>query len=65
MKSFRQFFVTHGDQAMTSEVYLCSPGIDFSGEMGESRISIGLCRVFGMQGSLVQIQSSRPIKSRI
>jgi hypothetical protein len=28
--------------------------------MGESRLVIGLCHVFGMQGSLVQIQSSRP-----
>jgi hypothetical protein len=35
-------------------------GIDFSGEIGESRLFIGLCHAFGMQGSLVQIQSSRP-----
>jgi hypothetical protein len=28
--------------------------------MGESRLFIGLCRAFGTQGSLVQIQSSRP-----
>jgi hypothetical protein len=59
-KSFRQFFVTFEDRRVLIRVSRCSMGIDFSGEIGESRLFIGLCHVFGMQGSLVQIQSSRP-----
>jgi hypothetical protein len=60
---FRQFFVTCDEPRGTNRVQRCSMGIDLSGEMGESRFSIGLRHAFGMQGSLVQIQSSRPKNS--
>lgn len=42
---------------MASEVYQCQRGIDFSGQLGEGRFSIGLFRVFRVHGSLLHIPS--------
>ncbi len=40
----------------------CSIVVDFSGDLSGNRLSVSGYNGFGMQGSLVQIQSSRPVK---
>jgi hypothetical protein len=51
---FGRWTGTHGES-------WCSIVLDFSGESSDNRLTVMVYNGFGTQGSLVQIQSSRPL----
>ncbi len=60
LKSSRDFPVTVDEPMGIHTSLWCSMVIDFSGELQNDGFNNGWYAAFGMQGSLVQIQSSRP-----